>query len=340
VVDSAGLRSRLCDFDGDSDLDLAISARTQLYLLMNEGSPRSPEFNGRPVTILPQWGPAPVHADQLLDWNGDGRIDLVQGFRVRINNGSANPWSWTESVSVLQARATIEHRSGRGDEEHSTLLDDFDGDGVIDVLFGDWFGHVWLHRNRGTGAEPDFDLSGIKLPTQAGVPIKVGPIGGDPNQDFTALQGARTVVTAGDFDGDGRRDLVVGDTFGKVRYFRQLADDERITADTPTFADAVEIGDLGIRLNVSATDWNEDGRMDVIAGSANGRVQVFLSAAAESAALCAGLHAEVAANHATARPAGRSQRRRRRRFVFSEHPGACFVERSFLNGGYARGEVE
>ena len=72
-------------------------------------------------------------------------------------------------------------------------------DGAIDVLFGDWFGHVWLHRNRGTSAKPDFDLAGVKLLMTNGSPIKVGPIGGDPKTNFNALQGARTVVAAGDY---------------------------------------------------------------------------------------------------------------------------------------------
>ncbi len=191
------------------------------------------------------------------------------------------PQGW---IGDGQARCA-EHATQAVHSDHLRIdLDDWDGDGAIDVLFGDWFGHVWLHRNRGSAEKPDFDLTGLKLPTSDGSPIKVGPIGLDPNKDFTGLQGARTVVTAGDFDGDKRRDLVVGDTFGKVRFFRQPPDEMRLAKETPVFAPAVEIGDLGIRLNVCATDWNQDGRLDVIAGSANGKVQVFLSTADVGAA--------------------------------------------------------
>ena len=213
---------RAVDFDGDGDFDLAISSRTRLLLLENTGSKSSPRFEKPASVILPKWGPAPVVADQLLDFNGDGRIDSVNNFRVWLASVAPNPWNWPQEVRLLPPGVTIEHRSGRGDEEHSTLLDDFDGDGAIDILFGDWFGHVWLHRNRGTKLAPDFDPAGIKLTQQDGTPIKVGPIGLDPTKDFNALQGARTVVAAGDFDGDGRRDLVVGDTYGKLRFCRQL----------------------------------------------------------------------------------------------------------------------
>jgi len=329
---------RLADLDADGDLDLVIAARPMIYLLMNEGTVSTPKFSGRPISILPKWGPDPVYAEQLLDWNGDGHLDLAYGVRVRLNDGTFNPWSWSETVSALQPGAVIEHKSGRGDEEHSMVLDDFNGDGVMDVLFGDWFGHVWLHRNNGTRETPDVDLAGIRLPTRSGSPIKVGPIGGDPDKDFTALQGARTVVTAGDFDADGRRDLVVGDTFGKVRYYRQLPDADRISPAVPTFAEAIEIGDLGIRLNVCATDWNQDGRMDVIAGSANGRVNVFLTteSANDRSPFAPGFTPELPPIMQPRVILGDLNGDGDDDLFFPSTQGACFVERSFLSGGYAQ----
>ncbi len=332
---------RAFDWDDDSDLDLVISVRTQILLLENAGSKTSPKFDKPPISILPKWGPAPVHADQLLDWNGDGRVDLVSNDNVRLNDGTKNPWSWSKSINVLPPGVTIEHRSGRGDEEHSTFLEDFDGDGAIDVLFGDWFGHVWLHRNRGSAEKPDFDLTGLKLPIRDGSPIKVGPIGLDPDKDFNGLQGARTVVTAGDFDGDRRKDLVVGDTFGKVRFFQQLRDEMRLAKEVPIFAPAVEIGDLGIRLNVCATDWNQDGRLDVIAGSANGKVQVFLSTTDADAAspFAAGFTPKLPPIMQPRVLLGDLNGDGDDDLYFPSTQGTCFVERSFLNYGYAGGTI-
>ncbi len=321
---------RAFDWDDDGDFDLVISVRTDLLLLENTGTRTQPKFDKVPTTILPKWGPAPVHATQLIDWNGDGRVDLVNALTVRLNTGAKNPWHWSPAVSMLQAGAKIEHKSGRGDEERSVFLDDFDGDGVIDVLFGDWFGHVWLHRNRGSREKPDFDLTGIKLATRDGSPIKVGPIGKDPDKDFNALQGARTVVTAGDFDGDGQRDLVVGDTFGKVRFFRQLP------GSPLQFAPAIEIGDLGIRLNVCATDWNQDGRMDVIAGSANGKVRVFLS---DGSSFAPGIAPKLPPIMQPRVLLGDLNGDGDDDLYFPSTQGSVFVERSFLTHGYARGVI-
>jgi hypothetical protein len=333
---------RAADWDDDGDLDLVIAVRMQLLLLENTGSKSSPKFDKPPVSILPKWGPAPVHADQLLDWDGDGRVDLVNGFIVRLNGGAANPWDWLKTINLLPPGVKIEHRSGRGDDEHSTLLDDFDRDGAIDVLFGDWFGHVWLHRNRGTSAKPDFDLAGMKLMMTNGSPIKVGPIGGDPKTNFNALQGARTVIAAGDYNGDRLRDLIVGDTFGKVRYFEQRkAVGTESQPTSPTFAEGIEIGDLGIRLNVCATDWNQDGKLDVIAGSADGKVQVFLNSPRDGhdSPFAAGFTPKLPPIMQPRVLLGDLNGDGDDDLYFPSAQGTCFVERSFLNHGYAKGIV-
>lgn len=321
---------RVHDWDDDGDLDLVLSVRTDLMLLENTGTRTKPKYDQPPVVILPKWGPAPVHATQLIDWNADGRVDLVNALSVRLNTGAKNPWDWSQVINLLPPGVRIEHKSGRGDEEHSTMLDDFDGDGAIDVLFGDWFGHVWLHRNRGSSAKPEFDLAGIKLATSEGLPIQVGPIGKDPDKDFNALQGARTVVAAGDFDGDKNRDLVVGDTFGKVRYFRQLP------GKSLTFAPGVEIGDLGIRLNVCATDWDHDGRMDIIAGSANGKVQVFLS---REGGFAPGFAPPLPPIMQPRVLLGDLNADGDDDLYFPSTQGSVFVERSFLNRGYAQATI-
>lgn len=269
---------RSVDWDADGDLDLIVSARDSLFLFKNVGTPSQPQFDVNVAAVEMPWGQSPLPADQLLDWNGDGKIDLISGYTVRLNTGKGNPFDWSKIESVLPRGETIAHPSGIGDDWFWPWLDDFDEDGRVDVLFGDWHGHVWLHRNLSTPEKKHFDTDGVQLALKSGGLIKVGPIAKDINKDFDALQGARTVFAVADFERDGTRDLVVGDTYGKLRYFRNVG-----TKSAPLFADPVDVGDLGIRLLVTATDWNSDGRPDIIAGAANGRVRVFLNRAAETA---------------------------------------------------------
>ncbi len=265
---------RPADWDGDGDLDLIVGTQTNVYLFKNVGTRTSPRFEIHAHPLPAPWGNAPLAVDQFRDWDGDGKIDLVSGYTVRLNSGKGNPWSWDKTESVLPPGESIDHPAKIGDDWFWPYLDDFDGDGRIDVLFGDWYGQIWFHRNLSTPGRRHFDTVGVRLRVQSGTELKVGPIGKDIDRDFDALQGARTVFTPADFDRDGLRDLVVGDTYGIVRFFRNVG-----TPAAPVFAEPVVIGDLGIRLLVTATDWNHDGWMDVIGGAANGRVRVFLNSA-------------------------------------------------------------
>jgi hypothetical protein len=215
-------------------------------------------------------------------------------------------------------------------------LDDFDGDGRIDVLFGDWSGHVWWHRNISTPDQQQFDYEGFRLKLESGELIKVGPIAKDSSTSFDALQGARTVFSVADFDGDGQRDLVVGDTYGKIRTFRNQG--VPTAAIEPVFATGVEIGDLGIRGLVDTADWNADGRPDVIASAANGRVRVYLNegngqfAKGVDPGLPPILQPRVLM--ADINSDGDED------VFLPSTQGSCFVERSFLVRGYAAATLD
>jgi hypothetical protein len=323
---------RLADWDADGDLDLVVASSQNVYLFENIGSRTEPRWKLHRDPILPAWGQAAISADQWRDWDGDGRLDLVQNYTVRLNTTPANPFDWSRSVSVLPGEY-IAHPSGIGDDWFWPYLDDFDGDGKIDVLFGDWWGHVWLHRNVSDGAQTRFDMQGQQLTLASGERIKVGPIGGDPTKDFNALQGARTVLTVGDFDRDGRRDLVMGDTFGKVRYFRNVG--RQTPEAVPTFAEPIEIEDLGTRGLVAATDWDQDGWPDVIASGANGRVRALINRGSSSPQFAKGVDvtlppiAQPRVLVADINGDGDED------LFLPGLQGSCFVERSFLEHGYA-----
>jgi hypothetical protein len=326
---------RAVDWDGDGDVDLVISARENIYLFENQGIPEQPQFRVDGGRMPSQWGSSPLVVDQFRDWNDDGYLDLVNNYTVHLNARVGNPWRWDKRVSILPPGEYIKHPAGIGDDWFWPYVADLDQDQKVDVLFGDWHGHVWFHRNLSTARRHHFDVKGTKLTTSDGAPIKVGPIGKDPNVDFDALQGARTVLTMADFDRDGLNDLVVGDTYGKIRYFRNVG-----SASRPVFAPPQEIGDLGIRLLVDATDWNQDGWMDVIGGAANGRVRVFLNNGKQAppqfaAGIDPGLPSIAQPRTLAVDLNGDGDDD----LFLPSTQGSCYVERSFLQAGYAEGAL-
>jgi len=329
---------RAADLDHDGDLDVVVSAGQNIHVFENQGTRTQPALRLHRDALKIPWGLAGISADQFRDWDRDGCVDLVEGYTVLLNSGEGNPFRWTKTVAVLPRDQHIAHPSGIGDDWFWPYLDDFDQDGKIDVLFGDWSGHIWFHRNQSEPGQSRFDLAGFRFKLASGEPIKVGPVNKDVSKSFDALQGARTVFTVADFDRDGKRDLVVGDTYGKVRYLRNLGASPG--SSEPTFADPVEIVDLGIRGLVDISDWNQDGWPDVIASSANGRVRILLNQ-----------HKEHEAPFAAGFDPGLPRIMQPRVLVadingdgdddlfLPSTQGACFIERSFLEHGYARSDL-
>jgi hypothetical protein len=330
---------RVFDWDGDGDVDLVVGAIQNLYLFENRGSRNRPRFDLHTQPIEVPWGLSAIAADRLLDWDGDGRIDLVRDYTIRLNAGAGNPYQWTKTLSVLPPGQRIEHPSKIGDDWFWPYLDDFDRDGKIDILFGDWWGHVWMHRNLSTREDLQrFDLTGYRFRLASGALIKVGPIDLDPARSFVALQGARTVFTVADYDRDGQRDLVIGDTYGKFRYYRNLG--IKAGATKPAFAEPVAIGDLGMRGLVETTDWNQDGWPDVIASSANGRVRVFLNQGKQGPPpFGTGIDPGLPPIHQPRVLVGDLNGDGDEDLFLSSTQGSCFVERSFLEHGYARAKL-
>jgi hypothetical protein len=253
---------RLVELNNDGLLDLVVARDTDLSIYMNVGTKTSPLWEYAPP--LPgKWHTAPLYGwgTQFVDWDGDGHFDLVQGFTVRINENKGNPQFFAPPVSILGPGDRVHHSSPYGDPWTFTYVADLDSDGNPDILYGTHSGNGYFHRNLASAKAPHFDPQGVLLTTSDGQPIKVGPMPGH-KWDFDVLQGARTTVAAADFDRDGKVDLIVGDTYGDVRYYRNL------TGGThPVFAPAAVIFKAPARLVPTVADWNGDGWPDVIVGS-------------------------------------------------------------------------
>ncbi len=316
------------DWDGDGDLDLVVSCSdvpsNGLYVFENPGGAAMPVFKpavrvgpgkrniqvsyvaGRPRVLTPgkEWthfpgkgfassrpirtpkadvGGGRVRAKQwkYADYDGDGALDLVFGAGFWGDYGWDDAYNargeWTRGplhgyVYVFRNGGT----NARPDYEKpfqlaaggkpvdvygmpSPNFADFDGDGDLDLLCGEFIDGFTYFQNTGTRTAPRY-APGRRL-TRGGEPLVM---------DLCMI-----VPVAVDWDRDGHVDLVVGQEDGRValvKHTGKVADGLPVFAEPRFFrqqADAVKFGALATPVGV---DWDGDGDEDIVAGNTAGYV--------------------------------------------------------------------
>ena len=152
----------LADWNGDGALDLLVGLlgsnnRSYVYLFMNDGT--SP-LRFTPVGVQVQAGNAPIqegygNAPFLVDWDDDGLPDLL------LRRGSQFYWCKNTGVSgapVLDEAVPLLHEDGThvrldtGTTAEQYWVFDWDGDGVLDIVAGNYEGEVGVFY--GVGVNP------------------------------------------------------------------------------------------------------------------------------------------------------------------------------------------
>ena len=220
---------------------------------------------------------------RLVDFDGDGRLDLVCG----IEDWSFYGWDdaydaagrWTNGplhgfVFVLPGTAA----GGFGDPVQleaadgvidvygcpSPNLTDYDGDGDLDLLCGSFLDRFTYFENVGSRTAPRY-AAGRDLVADDGGPLRM------------ELQ--MIVPVAFDWNRDGHPDLVVGDEDGRVAFVEHTG---RTDADgAPVFrqprvfrqrADTLKCGALATPVGV---DFDGDGDTDIVSGNTAGFIEWF-----------------------------------------------------------------
>ena len=331
---------RVLDWDADRDLDLVVGIGHEVRILRNIGTNTQMRFEAEAALTVP-WTPRITagFAVPPVDWDGDGDVDLIySGGRSATfveNVDPANPPQFVLRGPVTAGGEIIDHEFTLGDDHSFADAFDWDTDGDLDYLLGNSMGHVWYYENAGT-AQRWHLLPGRQFRLATGEPLLVGQAEDTALTDFATHSGNRSDPAPGDFDGDGDHDLIVSDAYGNVTYFENTGSN----AD-PLFAAGHVIFTREGRCVICAVDWDKDGLLDLIA-----------SWTGEGVWLCAN-------NGTRETPQFEKTRRFDLPWIPYPHPYALdwnrdgdldlvfassyaflyFAERTFLDVGYARGQL-
>lgn len=236
------------DYNGDGFDDLAVSADRTIYILLSNGNGTFTTAPGSPIAIA-RPGTGVVTSVRTGDFNGDGYADLV-GILPDIDVTLAYVFLGDNTGRLTAAPGspfTVGSNAGAG----WIATGDFNQDGLDDFAVANQNSAtltVWLATPSGAFAQAP------------GSPINVGP--------FPTAYPVSMAV--GDFDGDGRLDLITNDfPSGRSRVF--------LGNGNGSFTERQGGNVSGIFFSDTlVADFNGDGRTDVI-GANSDRITVLLA---------------------------------------------------------------
>lgn len=264
----------VCDWNNDDRKDLIIgeqptSSTGKIRIYLNTGTEANPIFNsyfyvqsnGSDLVLSGAGclGAAPC----IVYCNSLGRKDLLVGTangQVLIYHNVGTDYSPTFDGGII-----VVGTSGAIDVGDRAIpaWEDWNDDGIKDLIIGALDGRLRLYINSGTNAAPVF--------------LTV---------NFIQCNGADLIVPSGrsapaicDFDADGKKDIVTGNTNGRLLFYHNIGTD----AD-PCFADYfplnstgnhIELLPTGLRTRPFVCDWDNDGLCDILSGYGDSKIHLF-----------------------------------------------------------------
>jgi predicted neuraminidase len=221
---------------------------------------------------------------RYLDWEGDGDQDLIVGVgdwsdyvwdqaydaQGRWQNGPLHGWVYLiENVDGTFSDAPIKVEAAGSPIDvygwPSPNFADFDDDGDLDLICGEFLDGFTYFQNIGARAKPKY-ATGVKLNASDNNPLKMH------------LQ--MITPTAVDWDADGDQDLIVGDEDGRVAFIENVtnARDELPRFHQPEYfnQEAVTLK-FGALATPFAYDWDRDGDEDILCGNTAGNIGIFIN---------------------------------------------------------------
>ncbi len=212
-----------------------------------------------------------------VDYDGDGDADIIIGVDNWFDYGWDNAYNdegvwtngplhgyvyWMENVDgsyVHKGRIQVEGKDLDVYGAPSPSFADFDGDGDLDLICGEFVDKFTYFENIGSRNNPVYK-KGQYLKNKGGI----------IHMDLEMI-----LPVALDWNKDGHVDLIVGDEDGRVAYVKhsgQFEDGMPIFEDPYYFQQKSDLLKFGALVTPVSVDWDGDGDEDIIAGNSAGYI--------------------------------------------------------------------
>lgn len=216
----------------------------------------------------------------MVDWDNDGDLDIIVGIDTWDDYGWDNAYNargeWTngplhgyihllENVDGKYFNRGKLQAGGRDIDTYGApcpCVADFDGDGDLDIICGEFRDRLTWFENKGNRTKAVFKAGRELRNAEGGIRFHIQMI----------------VPVPCDFDRDGLADLIVSDEDGSVSFVRNTG---KVSKHMPVFESPVKFRQKADLLKFGALctpcsyDWDGDGREDIVSGNSAGDIALF-----------------------------------------------------------------
>ena len=265
------------DWNNDGLEDLIIGTgdgKVRVYL--NVGTESTPQFSGyfyakssNGVDLFDLYCP-PAGClgcfPRVVYWDADARKDLLAGhgngtIKIFLNIGTDESPTFDGGTLLQIGQPGLKTNIDVGDRATPCIVD-WNNDGKKDLVVGALDGKLHIFINEGTDTEPNF----------------LAEIFAQASDSPLVVPSSRSSPDILDLDGDGKKDLLTGNTNGELLFYSNVATDI-----APAFSGYVRVDSNGVQIDLGGTprsrpfvcDWTGDGYLDVLIGAFDGKVHLY-----------------------------------------------------------------
>jgi FG-GAP-like repeat len=197
--------------------------------------------------------------DNAYDENGYWTNGLLKGLIYQVKNTGTTEAPVYDKPKLISAAGTIIDGFGMPSPTYA----DFDADGDLDLLCGEFIDGFTYYTNTGTREKPKFAL-GLRLKHEG---------------NYVRMDLEMITPTGIDWDRDGDTDLICGDEDGRVALLENTGalDDRKVPHFLPPvyFQQEAEDVKCGALATPAGVDWDGDGDDDILSGNTAGYIEHY-----------------------------------------------------------------